>query len=472
MTNAELSAYLEKYLAENRQNIINDLKALADIPSVLGPAGAGAPFGSETRRCLDEAAGIMEGMGHTCVIPESGEYGYCEYGEGEKVIGLIPHLDVVPAEGEWSSDPFDARIKDGYIIGRGVSDDKGGAIGSMYALDAIAKAGIQLKNKVRLIFCCNEELDMEGDAEILRRDGMVPDFSLIPDAFFPIGIGEKGSLSVTMTAPVGSRDILGFESGAFNGTSVPPHAECLLKNVPGLEDELSELAKRDGRFTVVPEEAGIRVSAKGVAAHPVMPESGENAGWILMDALAGMSSLSESDRAMLRRLADEQEGYLGTGLGIEGEDELSGPLTCAALFSRFDGESYTVQFSVRYCISMRPEDLTDKLQKYADDKGYSLSAKEECSSYFISPEDPRIKCLQRSYFNALGQKPQLYVHPGNTYAGRLKNAVIFGNEFRAPGPFGATRGRAHQSDEVTNVDLLVQSVRAYVYAVLALDEML
>ena len=123
-------------------------------------------------------------------------------------------------------------------------------------------------------------------------------------------------------------------------------------------------------------------------------------------------------------------------------------------------------------ISIKREAIEEKLTGYATDNGYHISVKEEFPPYLISSDDPRVKCLQRSCFNALGQKPDLYVHPGNTYAGRRGNAVIFGNEFRAPGPFGASRGRAHQVDEVTNVDLLVQSVRAYVFAVLELDKIL
>lgn len=432
----------------------------------------GAPFGEQTRRALDIVAAQMVRMGQAVIIPEHGAYGYSEYGKGKKTIGLIPHVDVVPPGAKWMHDPFDPVIQDGYVVGRGVSDDKGGVIGSMYALDAIAKAGIQLKNKVRLIFCCNEEVDMEGDIGYLEKDGLTPDFSLIPDAFFPIGIGEKGSLTINLSDSLELKSISRFYGGLPDGASVPEYAECVLIATDALEAELEELCKSSVTLSWERKNGEIRVTAVGVGAHPVMPESGVNAVWMLADMLRRSKVLFEADRLAMNSVAVLTEGYSGGGMGVAYQDTMSGRLTCVCTCCEISGGKINLRFAIQYCVTMKKQVLMDKLRDTAEKYAFTLSVEGNRGAHYIDPEDKRIQCLMTSYFKACGQKPEVYVHPGNTYAGRLKNAVIFGNEFRAPGPFGAQRGRAHQLDEVTNIDLLIQSIRVYVYAILALDEIL
>ena len=46
-------------------------------------------------------------------------------GSGSPVVFVPAHTDVVPAGDGWTQDPFEMTIKEGYIYGRGVNDDKG-----------------------------------------------------------------------------------------------------------------------------------------------------------------------------------------------------------------------------------------------------------------------------------------------------------------------------------------------------------
>ena len=54
--------------------------------------------------------------------------GYCgwiEAGQGDKMVAVLTHVDVVPVEAEgWKADPFDATLIDGKVYGRGICDDK------------------------------------------------------------------------------------------------------------------------------------------------------------------------------------------------------------------------------------------------------------------------------------------------------------------------------------------------------------
>ena len=58
--------------------------------------------------------------------------GHIEYGDGEEMFGLLGHVDVVPVDDNWDTDPFEPVIKDGKLYARGSADDKGPSIAAYY----------------------------------------------------------------------------------------------------------------------------------------------------------------------------------------------------------------------------------------------------------------------------------------------------------------------------------------------------
>lgn len=46
-------------------------------------------------------------------------------GEGDEIVGIAGHLDIVPVGGDWSYDPFKLTREGDYVYGRGTTDDKG-----------------------------------------------------------------------------------------------------------------------------------------------------------------------------------------------------------------------------------------------------------------------------------------------------------------------------------------------------------
>lgn len=70
-----------------------------------------------------------------------GHCGWCEYGEGEEMVAVLCHLDVVPAGDGWHYPPYDCTWAEGRIYGRGVIDDKGPAAAALYALKAVRDSG-------------------------------------------------------------------------------------------------------------------------------------------------------------------------------------------------------------------------------------------------------------------------------------------------------------------------------------------
>ncbi len=58
--------------------------------------------------------------------------GHFEFGEGDEVLGIFSHLDVVPAGSGWNTDPYEPQIIDGKLFARGSSDDKGPTMACYY----------------------------------------------------------------------------------------------------------------------------------------------------------------------------------------------------------------------------------------------------------------------------------------------------------------------------------------------------
>ena len=127
-----------------RNELVEKLGRLVSINSVEGTPAPDAPFGEGPRKALQTALAMLEKNGFRTVNLDN-YAGYAEMGHGAQLIGIVGHLDVVPARKEdgWDTDPFTMVEKDGVLYGRGVSDDKGAVVASMIAMKVIRDMGIR-----------------------------------------------------------------------------------------------------------------------------------------------------------------------------------------------------------------------------------------------------------------------------------------------------------------------------------------
>ena len=120
---------IDLFIEENKENILRDIARLVAVPSIEGEPEDGAPFGREPEKALELGLEIAGEMGLDTKNCEH-YIGYAELPgeEKEKYIATVTHLDVVPVGEGWTKSPFEMWEKDGYIIGRGVMDDKGPSV--------------------------------------------------------------------------------------------------------------------------------------------------------------------------------------------------------------------------------------------------------------------------------------------------------------------------------------------------------
>ena len=154
---------IEAFLKENEQNFIRDIQTLVRIKSVSEPESKTVPFGQGCRDALDKALEMGMQMGFDT---QNYEY-YCgsiSFGKQQKDIAFWAHLDVVPEGEGWSSPPYAAEYRDGFIIGRGTDDNKGAAVMALYLMKFLKEYEIPMNYQIRLMLGCNEECGMNDIA--------------------------------------------------------------------------------------------------------------------------------------------------------------------------------------------------------------------------------------------------------------------------------------------------------------------
>ena len=111
-------------LSPYQDRLVHSLRSCIRIPSVYADDGSGHPYGQPVHDCLQYMLKLSSDMGFATGSCD-GHVGWCEHGEGEEMVAVLGHLDVVPAGEGWSVDPFGGDLKDGRVYGRGSMDDKG-----------------------------------------------------------------------------------------------------------------------------------------------------------------------------------------------------------------------------------------------------------------------------------------------------------------------------------------------------------
>ncbi|MGM0436617.1 MAG: M20/M25/M40 family metallo-hydrolase, partial [Bacillota bacterium] len=155
-------SYLD-YVNEHKDILIKALEDLVRIPSVLETydENRDAPFGESIDQALRTMLERASEDGFQTVSVDN-HAGHIEWGQGKDILGILTHLDVVPATGDWTRPPFDPYVKDGKIYGRGTMDDKGPTIAAYFAMKFLRDLGFTPKKRIRLILGLDEETANRG----------------------------------------------------------------------------------------------------------------------------------------------------------------------------------------------------------------------------------------------------------------------------------------------------------------------
>lgn len=465
----QIDARLDAWVETHTDEIVAAAQGLLRIPSVKGEPADGAPFGAETRRALEYALQTAADQGLTTKMLD-GYAGHAEWtapgtSADALIVGVLAHVDVVPAGDGWTTPPFAAEIMDGRIVARGAIDDKGPAIAGLFAIAAVKASGASLTHRLRLILGADEESGFACVKHYFAHEEM-PATGFTPDADFPLVFAEKGIANAVLAGPAppeGKKIHILSLQGGLRPNMVPDSAQVVLEDLTTIQ---ATLARLNGVVGITAEETEthrqVRVQASGVSAHGSTPEKGVNALGVLCDALLLLDH-HEDQVDLIQNLKTLAEDTTGGCLGIAGADDVAGPLTCNLGLAGYADGQVTLTFNIRYPVTWSKDALEDKLRAGIAGTRWTLAELTDQAPLYVPTDDPLAQTLMQVYRDETGDMRAPLTMGGGTYARSMTKGVAFGASFPgsdAPGP--------HEKNEAWAVADLMRATKIYAKALVRL----
>ena len=460
---------------KRKDDLLKDTQNLLHIKSLLDEENTfpDAPLGKGVKEALDFMLTLGEKDGFT---PKNvgNLAGHLEFGEGEELLGILCHVDVVPEGDGWSSDPFAAEIRDGKIYARGAIDDKGPTMGAYYAMKIVKELGLPINKRIRMIIGTDEESDWRCVEHYFKEEEM-PTLGFAPDADFPIINAEKGIADMDMTqqktiieSGTANVEVLTFTSGQrYN--MVPDFATatlCIKGSQTEVVQRYTEFMKQNKlEHSSYVEKGDLILEVKGASAHGMEPKNGINAGLFLAEFL---SKLELDEMAALyfkfvsRYFFNDSRGV---NLGVAFSDEISGELTInPGKFSYSPESGGSIGMTCRYPVTNNMDATKEKLDELLQKEGFAITKFKDTKPHHVDENEFLIQTLKKVYEEQTGEKAELIAIGGGTYARSLKAGVAFGPLF--PG----RPDIAHQKDEYIDIDDLLKATAIYAQAIYELAQ--
>lgn len=437
------------------RNEVDFFKVLSDIisvPSVKTEPSDHAPYGAATAAALECMLNHAQDRGLR-VRNLDGRVGYAEWGDGPGMVAVLCHLDIVPPGEGWETDPYSLTRKDGLLVGRGIIDNKGPAVCSLFALLSLAESGYKPPCRIRLIWGLDEEHGCTCMDHYVAIEEL-PDAGFTPDASFPAIFAEKGILQFRLTGP-GSEAIAATGGDAFNMVA----SSC----------SVTELTSGE-RFSII-----------GVPAHASTPEKGLSAIHVAVSELPEQVAVKSDLLMFIRR-------YLSSRYGIDdlvscAHADISGTLTLNTGLLRISETESMAGVDIRYPVHSDGKEIFDEIRGKAADFGLDVQVESHLLPLFTDPGSSSMTALREAYRSNIHMIyrswspdstdiPAEYLSDepiaigGGTYARSMPGIIAFGPVF----PW--EESRMHQKNESCSEKVMISSISLYRDAIYRLCETL
>ncbi|CCV64455.1 Acetylornithine deacetylase [Alteracholeplasma palmae J233] len=451
-----MSIDFEKEVLKRKDEIIKDLQELIKINSELttfDPSRVGAPFGEGNKEALDWMLALGKKDGFKTVNVD-GYAGHIEYGDAKEFVGMIGHLDVVPAGNDWTYPAYGAEIHDGKMYGRGTEDDKGPTIAAYYALKILKELGVKLSKRVKLILGIDEESGWRCVRHYFSKYPESPVSGFIPDADFPLIYAEKGITRTVLKSSFIDERIIKLEGG-FRDNMVPDFAEAVLVYNASYQQLFDKYVKENNLDATFKEENNqINIRVKGISAHGSLPELGKNAIDLLFDILKALKI--ENNLTLLADKYLTHDNY-GKKLGVNYHDEEMGDLTVNFGVLKYDGKDALIYLNLRYPNNVNyDKDVLPKINNEIKEFNFVATVEHHQQLLYKDPNSEMIQKLMNVYkkhTNDVDAKPLSI--GGGTFARAMPNVVAFGPHFLDKPSY------IHQKNEFIIIEDLIKATIIY-----------
>ncbi len=304
------------------------------------------------------------------------------------------HYDVQPPEPLelWRTPPFEPTVRDGDLIARGASDDKGPLLTWLLAAEAYRATGEELPVNLKFLIEGEEETGSDSLGAFIQSnaDRLACDYAAISDtSFYADGVpsvtyGLRGVtyLQVTLTGP--SHDL---HSGLYGGIVVNP-LSAMAKLIAGLHDASGRVAVDGFYDDVLPPTDGERAiwAELNVDEKTWMTEMG-------VDALGGIKDIAALDRLWAMPALDCHGIWGGyTGEGVK---------TVIPAWAK-------AKLSVRTVRNQSPQNISGMLTEYFRSHcpaGTRVEVEVFCQDepWLIDPESPALAAAREAMAEAFAQ---------------------------------------------------------------------
>jgi len=435
---------LNEKIMEMKDEIITSIQQNMRIESVRGEAAPNAPYGEGPKAALDDLLALGEKMGFKTGNADN-RVGWIEYGDGEEMVGVLGHLDVVPAGEGWQYPAFGAEIHDGVLWGRGILDDKGPIIGAVYALKAIRDLNLPIDRRIRVLFGTDEECGSSCVKHYVENGYEMPTIGFTPDAQFPAIFCEKGTSGFTAGTKVYEKGDIDVEyfGGGTAANVVTPFCRLVVRGP-------LKVTTADG-ISVREEDGKTIVEAVGVSAHGSTPHLGVNAAIKLLNAVKENEFGGDFQQLMdflLEKIGTETNGE---SLGIHFVDEETGETTVNLGVVEYDGEQCSFTLDIRYPKNADPEIVDDRVINEINSYTLDVLKKGNAKLLYVPKDSELVSKLVKVYEAETGDQREPIAIGGGTYAKEFPNMVAFGPSF--PGD----EDIIHQPNERVEIDKMMKS---------------
>lgn len=462
----------DEYIDNLKNDIVRETCNLINIPSVsIETQNPDMPFGEGAKKTLDYALDLGNRLGFRTKNIDN-YCGYIEFGEGENLLGIIGHLDVVPSGDGWDTPPFSSTIKDGKIFGRGAIDDKGPVVASLYAMKAI-KDNIKINSRVRLILGINEEKDWKCIKHYKEKEEL-PTIGFSPDADFPCIYAEKGIATVYLKDDFTKYKDYPIKISNIdcnnNAINVVPKICTVTLDIDPYKINLSEVTNfinnkiDDFDISYSIQGNSIILQSSGIQAHAAHPDLGKNAISYMIVFLNKLFNHFELNI----KLFDFFDRYINTefngeSLDINFEDE-SGKLTLNVGHLKFYENYLQIGINLRIPVNTPIDTVTNLIDLKCAEFSLETYVAGRQNPLYVSKDNYLVKTL----CNIFNKKTNLNLEPiaigGGTYARAFDNCISFGANF--PGD----TDMCHQANEFVDIEKLVLASKIYAEAVYELTK--
>ncbi len=396
------------YLSQNKARFVSELCEYVRFPSV----SAQPQHRSDLRACagwvvqqcrrIGLEARLCSTPGHPIVIARTPRAK--AKGRRRPHFVVYGHYDVQPPEplDLWKSPPFEPRVHNGVLYGRGACDNKGQNLAHLKAVEAYLKTGTELPCDITFVIEGEEEVGSTSLASFLRahREDLACDAIVISDTGMPslkhpaLTYGLRGIVAFEVTLHGPSRDL---HSGIFGGTvDNPAMALCQL---------LGQMRDKNGRVTVPGFYDGVQpLSAYERKQFGRLPFKAED-----YQKLLGVPKLfgERGFTPLEQRSARPTFEINGLTSGYQGE----GSKTIVPAWAR-------AKVTVRLVPNQDPDQVMKRIRQHLEKRcpptvRLEIKAAHGAEPYLVSPTGPQAQAALRALKSAFGCEPVLVREGGS-----------------------------------------------------------